>query len=531
MRRSSSARKGQQVAQAIASVGMGAAGDVLGFLDACPDAAPDLIDLIVEEGRRKKPRERLLDGYLMMLAHALEFIRYRVERDIAEGRGQIETVRQRILAHGRAGDLDPAMLLAILGQFGNAKLDVGDELQGFMAELLQTRFGAEAGTLDEHALGRQWAHFAELADGDVFALHDHLNEQAGAFPPEHRIAMAAAMIQAAQAIVREATVGLLLDSESSVRTMVMAAMVGGVSGAVVTGTMLRRMIAMRNWLPAGERPELDNVIRAARKAGVECAAWPAPQVQEVVASPFDGSGAQSLFMVARDGRKFAVVALLIKQGIGVRDAWVRRGLSRRELGAFLAQVAGQIDLSAVTLDHVRAVTKHVLAVGAAGSVMPPFGLIDVAETVGMSDLNPADWSIEDALDALLAEAGLANRAAEATSRLIEDSARWPETHPFTETWFEHDGEVDALLGGRRSTRKRSAALVVGELLPRRRRKWAELIGWTAATMKADKTSRGWEAFAVVARELLADRPLTEFPVMRDIADRTVVAFADHFARG
>ena len=36
MRRSPSARKGQQVAQAIASVGMGAAGDVLGFLDACP---------------------------------------------------------------------------------------------------------------------------------------------------------------------------------------------------------------------------------------------------------------------------------------------------------------------------------------------------------------------------------------------------------------------------------------------------------------------------------------------------------------
>ena len=145
MRRSSPASKGQQIAQAMASAGMGAVGDVLGFLDACPDAAPELIDLIVEEGRRKKPRERLLERYLMMLAHALEFIRYRVERDLAEGHGQVEAVRQRILAYGRAGDLEPAMLLAILGQFGNAKLDVGDELQGFMAELLQTRFGAEAG--------------------------------------------------------------------------------------------------------------------------------------------------------------------------------------------------------------------------------------------------------------------------------------------------------------------------------------------------------------------------------------------------
>ena len=78
--------------------------------------------------------------------------------------------------------------------------------------------------------------------------------------------------------------------------------------------------------------------------------------------------------------------------------------------------------------------------------------------------------------------------------------------------------------------RRRNALVVGELLSQRRRKWAELIGWTAVTLKADKTSQGWEAFAVVARELLADRSLTEFPIMRDIADRTVEAHADHAAQ-
>ena len=529
--RRSSALKSQQIAQAIASTGMGAAGDVLGFLDACPDAAPDLIDLIVEEGRRKRPRERLLDTYLLMLAHALEFIRYRVERDLAAGHGQAEAVRQRILAYGRAGELEPAMLLAILGEFGNAKLDIGGELQGFMAELLHARFGAEAQTLDEHALSRQWAHFTEVANGDVFALHDYLTEQAGAFPPEHRSAMAAAMIQADEAIVREASVGLLLDPESSVRTIVTAALAEGIPAGLVTGIMLRRMIAMRNWLPEAERPGLDGVIRAARKRGLECAAWPAPQVQEVIASPFDGSGAQSLFVVVRQGRKFAVAALLLKQGVGVRDAWVRRGLSRRELRAFLAEGATQLDLWAVTLDHVRMVTKHFLGVGAMNGAMPPFGLVDVAETIGMSDLNPADRQIEDIVDELFADVGSANRTAEAAGRLIEDSARWLEDHPFTQTWFEHDGEVDALLGGRRSTRKQQAALVLNNLLPRRRRKWAELIGWTALTLKADEASGAWAAFAVVAGELLTDRPLTDLPVMRDIAGRTVAAFADHFARG
>ena len=115
MRRSSPASKGQQVAQAIASASMGGVGDVLGFLDACPDAAPELIDLIVEEGRRKKPRERLLEGYLMMLAHALQLsvTEWSVtSRDMAKSRRSGSA-----FSHTAAPAIwTPAMLLAILGQ-------------------------------------------------------------------------------------------------------------------------------------------------------------------------------------------------------------------------------------------------------------------------------------------------------------------------------------------------------------------------------------------------------------------------------
>ena len=240
------------------------------------------------------------------------------------------------------------------------------------------------------------------------------------------------MMQADQAIVREATVGLLLDGESSVRMTVMAALADGISGRsrhrhhAAANDCHAQLVAGGRAARAGQRHP-----RRPQSAASTVPRGRRRRFEEVIASPFDGSGAQSLFVVVREGRKFAVAALLIKQGIGVRDAWVRRGLSRRELDAFLAQVAAQLDLWAVTLDHVRVVTKHFLAVGAAGGVMPPFGLVDVAETIGMSDLNPADRPIEDVVDALFAEVGSANRTAEATGRLIEDSARWPEDYPFT----------------------------------------------------------------------------------------------------
>ena len=54
-----------------------------------------------------------------------------------------------------------------------------------------------------------------------------------------------------------------------------------------------------------------------------------------------------------------------------------------------------------------------------------------------------------------------------------------------------------------------------------RRRWAELLAWTALGLKSRSDGAAWQDLAVVAREILGDRPLGEIPLMQSIAATTV----------
>ena len=64
-----------------------------------------------------------------------------------------------------------------------------------------------------------------------------------------------------------------------------------------------------------------------------------------------------------------------------------------------------------------------------------------------------------------------------------------------------------------------------EYLPARRARWAELLAWTALTLRQDEaTEDAWMDFALVAHELLGDRPLADIPLMTSVAGKTVDAW-------
>jgi hypothetical protein len=50
------------------------------------------------------------------------------------------------------------------------------------------------------------------------------------------------------------------------------------------------------------------------------------------------AGAQSLFALTKQGRRFALASLLVKTEVGVADAWVREGMTKAEADALIAQI-------------------------------------------------------------------------------------------------------------------------------------------------------------------------------------------------
>ena len=299
-----------------------------------PEAVLDLIDMLLAEARKPRRNENLVSAFAFMTGQALEAMRYGAEGGQEEAAGMVEAVRQRLLVLSKEDRAEPALLLLILREFALAKLDPGPELRKQMQRLAEETPASAPGPGDIETLDAHLEDLAREAGGDPFQLYEQVREMAEAFPEDHRAAMGAWLLQSREAAVREAAVGWLLDASRSVRNSAASGIEQAAGMGGVSGSMLRRLIALRNWLAEADRLALDRAIQTCRRKGVEVGALPQAQVREVLVSGIDGAGAQSIFVVAREGRKNAIASLLVKHGIGVRDAWARHGLSRAECDDF-----------------------------------------------------------------------------------------------------------------------------------------------------------------------------------------------------
>ncbi len=113
---------------------------------------------------------------------------------------------------------------------------------------------------------------------------------------------------------------------------------------------------------------------------------------------------------------------------------------------------------------------------------PPFGLLQVAETLGLGPLHPESTSPLAMVETLLAELPPERTSTAAAQSAHRASAEWEQKYETVATWFEAGGAVEHLLRPLR-TRKRRIEAVSTQLLPARRTFWAERCAWMAATLK------------------------------------------------
>jgi hypothetical protein len=507
----------------VKEVGAGELGDAthqaLDAIGRAPDLAVDVLSLIIKEGARKRPDDKALSAYSFLLGHALDQVRYAVDRDSPGGIALAGDLRHSLLAAGADGRISPPIMHLILHVFAAAKLDMGDELRELMQCMMEADTEARE-MVEPGAWSEQMAQMVEELEGDAFAIHGFLDETVTAMPEGMRADFITATFSVAEPAMREAVIGFLCSEWSALRYKVIELIEHAAPHGLVSPTMLRRMIAMRNWLPAEQRPTLDHAIKACRQSGVECATWPKAATGRVLATGIDGSGAHSLLVILPDGRQHAVAALLGKLGAGVRDAWVKGKMPKSELQDVEERFAVNAFLQQSTLEYLATACRYWLAMNVAAGTMPPFGLVGFAETVGLDSLNPEAITTERLIAGLMAELPPERLAPAGIEAALSMSGQWADRHTMLETWFEDSEEVRTLLAKRGNKQKHRSALLAGPL-QERRDYWAQLVAWTAFAMKQEPRATDWPDFAIVARELAAGRPLVEVPLMHVIADATI----------
>jgi hypothetical protein len=214
--------------------------------------------------------------------------------------------------------------------------------------------------------------------------------------------------------------------------------------------------------------------------------------------------------------------ILIKQGHGVRDAWVARSLSKGDVEDMLDHIAAEMSVHETTAEDTALILSDALADGHAAGSTPPFGLVQAVTLIGLSDVAPSFISVKDLVASMLADADAAAIDSKAVKKALRTSGQWLATNPQLASWFENGDDVAAAIKGKRKIEDRIAAIMEDVLEPKRGY-WASVIAWSAFAKRGDGDVSDWIDMALVAREMASGRPLTELPIARYIAVETAAA--------
>jgi len=467
--------------------------------------------------------EPLAIGYLFLLQRLLEHLRYRTDRGYADASQLIADFQADVVVQVEAGNVDGRMLAFVGGALHQSKIPASPELAAASAtQPVEPDVDGPLPT-DVHAA---LASILEACDGDPFLAMGSLIESGHAMPAETRSALPVALALAGTPEARGAAVLFLLDPNSTVRRAVAGALAQ--VAASLTPTEVRRLIAMRNWRPENERAEVDAIIRKARAAGIDCAPWGAGSIEAIVATAVDGATAQGFLLISPAGRKKRILSSVLTKG-GIADAWSGEPESRRQIETNLAAAGMDTPTLAVSRSYLDRIVAHELALSIEKREAPPFGLLQVAETIGGADWQPARMAFGETLAGLIAEVPKAMCEPAKLASVLRKSNELAELEAVAQSWFEDDPQVaQAVERARGRDRAKLVTYLLQSVIARHRDRWADIVLRTALWMREapPEADLCWRELAIVAKALVDGQDVTEIGLMFDIALRTIAVLSE-----
>ena len=466
--------------------------------------------------------EALAFGYLFVLQGLLEHLRYRADRGYADAAALIADFQAAVAAQANAGHIGGHMLAFAAGALQQAKIPASPELVA----------ASERQGLDDRKsrplpadINAAIAGMLEACGGDPFAFVGSLAEAGHAMPGQVRETLATGLALSGEPVARSAAVLFALDPDPAVRRAIGEALAQTASS--LSPTDVRRLIAMRNWRPESERPGIDAVIRKARAAGIDCAQWEPGGAEAILASAIDGSASQGFLLISPAGRKKRISSILTKGGVA--DAWSGEPETRRQIEATLSGAGMDAPMLPMSRSYLDRAVAHHLALGAEKGEPPPTGLLQVVETIGGADWQPARTDFGQVLAGMIAEIPSTMREPAAVKTVLRRSGELADLELVAQSWFEDDPQVaQAVARGRGASRAKLATYLLQTVIALRRGKWAEFFVRTASWLH--EASGGgdfcWRELAIVAKAVADGQELSEIGLMHEIALRTIAVVGD-----
>ncbi|MGR3592204.1 MAG: UPF0149 family protein [Limimaricola soesokkakensis] len=460
-----------------------------------------------------------------LLSTVLDEARLARENGQRQGALFIEGLEAQIGDLVTSNDLSLRGSLAVSGTWVRAGLTPPDILAARQDAFTEAVEDGEDPAALETLLDGLIGSLAREHGGNVSVLHALFSEMLPTVPREARRALVRLAVARPQEIFAELGCAWLLDPNAEIRSGAVEGLSDRLAAGTASAEMLARLTTLRSWLAdAALRDRLDGLVRDAMRKGVAGAARePERKLHRIIASPVDGSGAQSMAAAVQAGGTRSVAVVLLKQGFGVKDAYVLPCDSATEQRGILATLTDEIEALDVPREYMEQALGIALGEGLEAGLAPVPGLVDVAQSCGLNELRPLSASVEAMLELADPQARVAGLTAQARGRLITASQHWPDAYPVLDSWFEDSDETQAALEGARTDTTLTRNM--WRVLEDRRAHWTALIARNALLLSAAGSDHADE-FIAVAAALKDGRDIRKTPVMTFIRDQSIMVWAD-----
>jgi hypothetical protein len=359
---------------------------------------------------------------------------------------------------------------------------------------------------------------------DPFEIHAELTSLLASCPAEAAAVLLMQLGVSGQNAIVHAIAGFVLHPDAALAHATAEALAAAARVSPVESSLVERLVRMRPWLPQQRQAQIDTTIRALRANAQPPVKVEPPKLIKCWLSICDGSGARSFVATQRVGTRYQFATVMMKPG-GVHDAMVLRRMPKSEVDDIVRRMKSDLQLTEVDIGALARTLELAIADNLASGALPPFRLIEVVESLGLGPIHPNPASPLEIIEGLLADQPPEETGKAATEKAHGDAL----LADLKFQWFEVGEELEDMLYPVKGVKPRVAKLLA-DYLPRRRQFWARQCALSALAMRGDKNAsrNAWRQLALIGRVIASDVPLAKIPLMRQVADSSVRAFA---ARG
>lgn len=368
----------------------------------------------------------------------------------------------------------------------------------------------------------------ELSDLSVFDIAENFFAQSYAMPAD----FFADLLVDLYSIEEGQEIGILtlLHPKQEVRDVVVSIFDELIDKITLSPSALTRLKTIKQWYPKSYHVQFDRWIKKQRKKGVVFHHVTGTALKTIKASEVDGTGAQGIFVQIKCNRKKHLCGLLLKQDVGIKDAWVTPVLTESELKRYYNESSEDgVTLRVIDDDYIVLMVNHFLAVTIEQGNMPDLHLLQIQEELGVQFL-PQRLDVDQCMQQLAVQ--ITPFTPEVVQTSLKRSKSWTKNKRFTESWYVENARIDkwvnrncSFVDGVKVCHFDDAMEAVFEKeMELNREKWVFHFLWTALWLKAKQkmNEKLWQDCFFIAHVIHTGQPLASIPIMREICHQTVM---------